>query len=509
MMKIHCIIIDGKARDIKDVVAVARNGARVELTDDIAHKITKCRELVDKFVYEKRIIYGVTTGLGELCKVRITTEESSTLSKNIIMSHACGVGDPLKHEQVRAIMFAAVMNYSQAHSGVCLETVETVIQMLNKGVTPWVPSQGSVGYLTHMAHISLVAIGLGQAYYNGELISGKEAMEKASIPVLKLKEKEGLSLVNGTVCMTGISALIVYDTFNLAKWADISGAMSFEALKGTIHAYDERIHKARPYTGQLKVARNMLQLTEGSQIAEKYKDYRVQDALSIRSIPQVHGAIRDKIEHAISMVEIELNSATDNPLIFDDENGGISISGCNAHGESLALTMDMLVMAVSELANISGARIGRLVNPHISELPAFLVEKSGINSGFMIPQYVAASLVAENKVLSHPVSVDSIPMSAYQEDHVSMGTPAAIKANQVVRNVQKVIGIELLTAAQALEFRGDLEMGKGTQIGYQLIREVIPAWTEDRVFYPDLQQIISAVEKGSWIKLIEEQVGEL
>jgi histidine ammonia-lyase len=509
MEKKPLILLDGSKVQIEDVVAVARNGAQVQLTEGIAGKINKCRQLVERFTEEKRTIYGVTTGIGELCTVRITSEQSSILSKNIIMSHACGVGDPLSQDQVRAIMFSAVVNFSQGHSGVRLETVETFVRMINEGVTPWVPSQGSVGYLTHMAHISLVAIGLGQAYIHGKLMSGKAAMEAAGIPILSLKEKEGLSLVNGTVCMTGISVLAIYDSINLAKWADIAGAMSFEGLKGTYYAYDDRIQRVRPYKGQRKVADNLRCLIKDSEIAEKYKDYRVQDALSIRSIPQVHGACRDKIEHAAEIAVIELNSATDNPLIFEDEDGGISLSGCNAHGESIALTTDMLAMAVSELANISEARIGRLVNSHLSELPPFLIEGCGLNSGFMIPQYVAASLVAENKVLSHPISVDSIPTSAYQEDHVSLGTLAALKAVKVVRNVQKVIAIELLAAAQALEFQQSLKFGVGTQTVYELIRNKVPAWTEDRVFYPDLHEMISIVEDGSWIELVEARVGGL
>ncbi|OBZ16979.1 histidine ammonia-lyase [Bacillus sp. FJAT-26390] len=503
------ILIDGRTIRIDDVAAVARKGWKVELAEDVKAKINKCRSYVDRFVAEQRPVYGITTGLGELCKVSLTREEAAKLSKNVVMSHACGVGEPLKADQVRAILFAAVVNFSQGYSGIRLETVETLIQMLNEDVTPWVPSQGSVGYLTHMAHISLVVIGLGEAYYKGRLLLGAEAMEEAGISTLELKEKEGLSLVNGTVCMSGISALAIFDCMQLAKWADIAGAMSFEALKGTYYAFDERIHRVRPFKGQLKVADNLRRLIACSEISEQSKDRRIQDALSIRSIPQVHGACRDKMMHAAEIVEMELNSATDNPLIFDDGAGGISISACNAHGEPLALTMDMTAIAVAELANIAERRIDRLVNPHTSELPAFLVEKGGLNSGFMITQYVAASLVAENKVLSHPISVDSIPTSAFQEDHVSMGTPAALKAVQVIRNAFKVIAIELLTAAQALEFHKPLQYGAGTGTAYALIRNQVPKWTEDRVFYPDLQKMFSLVEDDEAIRLVEAKIGLL
>lgn len=503
------IVIDGNQKTIENVVAVARNGSKVKLSEGIKEKISKCRLLVEKFVAEERVVYGITTGLGELCKVSVPANQLSKLSRNIIMSHACGMGDPLPNDQVRAIMFSAILNFSHGHSGVRIETVETLVNMLNHGVTPFVPSQGSVGYLTHMAHISLVMIGLGEASYNGQLYSGREAMEQAGIDTLRLEAKEGLSLVNGTVCMTGISALVIYDAVQLVKWADITGAMSFEALKGTKYAFDKRINDLRPYKGQSKVANNLLLLLEESEIVEKYKDYRVQDALSLRAMPQVHGACRDKIEHAQEIISIELNAATDNPLIFETEAGGISISACNAHGEPLAQTMDSLAIAVSALGNISERRIDRLVNPHVSELPAFLVENSGLNTGFMIPQYVAASLVAENKVLSHPISVDSIPMSAYQEDHVSMGTPAALKASQVVSNVQKVVSIELLTATQALEFHHPLQFGVGTSLIYKLVRKQIPAWTEDRVFYPDLQKTNKIVEESQWIDLVEQQIGML
>ncbi|QBP43024.1 histidine ammonia-lyase [Paenisporosarcina antarctica] len=503
------ILIDGSRKEIEDVVAVARNRVEVELSKETKVRIHKCRLLVEKFVVEKRVVYGITTGLGELCKVNVPADKLSELSKKIIMSHACGMGDPIPQDQVRAIMFSAILNFSHGHSGVRVETVETLVKMLNLGVTPHVPSQGSVGYLTHMAHISLVLIGLGQAYYDGQLILGKEAMGKAGIQTITLEAKEGLSLVNGTVCMTGISSLVIYDALQLAKWSDISGAMSFEALKGTRYAFDKRVNELRPYKGQCQVANNLLRLIEGSDIAELYKDYRVQDALSLRAMPQVHGASRDKIDHAIEIISIELNSATDNPLIFETAEGGISLSSCNAHGEPIAQTMDMLAIAVSELGSISERRIDRLVNPHVSELPAFLVKNPGLNTGFMIPQYVAASLVAENKVLSHPISVDSIPMSAYQEDHVSMGTPAALKANQVIRNVQKVISIELLTSAQAFEFHHPLQFGVGSSLIYKLIREQIPAWDEDRVFYPDLEKMKQIVEGNSWINLIEKEIGTL
>ncbi|WP_373231941.1 histidine ammonia-lyase [Cohnella sp.] len=503
------MIIDGGVLHIHTVVDVARKRCKVELSDNVKNKIRRSREWVDGLVAEQKVVYGITTGLGELCKVRLTPGEAEKLSRNVIMSHACGVGEPLQADQVRAILFAAIVNFSHGHSGIRLETVETLVRMLNEDVVPVVFSQGSVGYLTHMAHIALVLIGMGEARYKGSLMSGADAMRAAGIAPMTLKEKEGLSLVNGTVCMTGISALAIYDSIQLSKWADIAGAMSFEALQGTYYAFDERVHRMRPHKGQLQVADNLRRLIAGSEISEKSKDLRVQDALSIRAMPQVHGACRDKITHALETLEIELNSATDNPLIFDDGGIGTPISACNAHGEPLALTMDMVTMAVAELANIAERRIDRLVNPHTSGLPAFLVNNGGLNSGFMIAQYVAASLVAENKVLSHPISVDSIPTSAYQEDHVSMGTPAALKTVQAIRNAFKVIAIELLAAAQALEFHKPTTFGHGTSAAYDLIRSKVPEWTEDRVFYPDLQLMAALVERNEGLETIEKKIGAL
>ncbi|AJY73399.1 histidine ammonia-lyase [Paenibacillus beijingensis] len=503
------IVIDGSALRIDDVILVARKAAQVELAQTVKNKIMKCRRFVDQIVEEQKPVYGITTGLGDLVNVRLTPDEAAQLSRNVVMSHACGVGEPLETDQVRAIMFAAIINFAQGYSGIRLETVETLVKMLNEGVTPFVPSQGSVGYLTHMAHIALVLIGLGEANYRGNLLSGSEAMRAAGVPTVTLKEKEGLNLVNGTVCMIGISALAIYDSIQLSKWADIAGAMSFEALQGTYYAFDERIQQVRPFRGQRQVADNLRRLIAGSEISEGSKDLRIQDALSIRSMPQVHGACRDKISHALETVEIELNSATDNPLIFDDGGVGRPISACNAHGEPLALTMDMLTMAVTELANISERRIDRLVNPHVSGLPAFLVKNSGLNSGFMIVQYVAASLVAENKVLSHPISVDSIPTSAFQEDHVSMGTPAAIKAVKAVGNAAQVIAIELLSAAQGLDFHKPKQFGAGTAIAHHMIRSHVPEWTEDRVFYPDLKRMVAFVAHDEAMERIESTIGTL
>ncbi|HEY4000608.1 MAG TPA: histidine ammonia-lyase, partial [Candidatus Xenobia bacterium] len=473
--------------NLGEVVQVARHRVPLSLGPETVARIQASRRMLEELIAGGVAMYGVTTGVGELSKVRVGPEHASTLSANIVMSHACGVGEPLRDEQVRAIMVCAVLNWSQGRSGVRLALAQRLVDLLNHDVVPYVPSQGGMGSLTHMAHIGLVAMGLG------EVLGRRPAAERladAGLAPLALAEKEGLSLVNGTVSKTGLASLALHDARRLAVWADVAGAMSFEALKGVPTAFDPRIHAARPHPGQSHVARNLLALIADSEIVAKYRHERVQDALSLRCMPQVHGAIRDQIEAASHTCEIEMNSATDNPLLFD----GQALSGCNAHGEPMALSTDALAMAVADLANISERRIDRLVNHHVSDLPAFLVRGNGLSSGFMIPQYVAAALVAENKVLGHPMSVDSIPTTALQEDHWSMGTGSALKAGRVVHNAQKVVAIEVLTAAQALEFHRPLLPGQGTRAMQAEVRQHIPPWDEDRIFYPDMEKVIFAVE---------------
>jgi histidine ammonia-lyase len=498
--------IDRFAIPLADVVKVARHGDSVDMSADVEHVVATSRQLLLRLIEQGRPIYGVTTGVGALARTPVPSEQACLLSQRIILSHACGVGAPLEDEQVRAIMVAAILNFTQGYSGVRPELVRTLMEMLNRHVTPLVPSQGGMGSLTHMAHVGLVMLGLGEARMQGRIMPGDEAMRAAGVPTLELVEKEGLSLVNGTPSKTGLGALIMHDAEALSRWADVAGAMSFEALRGTVKAFDDRVHKVRPHAGQIAVAAHLLRLLAGSEIAERYKDYRVQDALSLRAMPQVHGACRDVIERAHAVTTTEINSATDNPLLFEAEAGGVVLSACNAHGEPMALAFDQLCVALTELASISERRIDRMVNQHVSELPPFLVKDSGSNSGFMIPQYVAASLVSENKVLSHPAAADSIPTTSLQEDHWSMGTPAALKAARALRNAQKVIAIEILTAAQALEFHQPARFGAGTQFIYDRVRAVVPPWEDDRVFYPDLHKIIAAVEAGEWLAELEKNL---
>ncbi|UFJ39509.1 histidine ammonia-lyase [Brevibacillus humidisoli] len=502
------VTIDHDDLRIEELVAVARYHAQLELADEVKARIVHGRSLVERFVFEERVVYGITTGVGDNARVKISTADSKELQKNLIMSHACGVGEPLAQEQVRAIIMMMIQSLSQGYSGVRLETVEALVSLLNHEITPLVPKEGSLGYLSHQAHISLVLLGMGEAICDGRQMSGREALHSCGLEPIELFEKEGLSLINGTVDMTALGALAVYDAINLLKTADIVSMISFEALKGTYRAYDPRIARVKRHPGIQKTIENIQQLIKGSEIAERFKDYRTQDALSIRSIPQIHGASKDVVAFVREVIEREINSASDNPLVFD-EHGGVAISSANCHGESVAMAMDMLAMAITEISNVSERRIFRLVSPQYSGHPAFLVDKSGVHSGYMIPQYTAAALVSDNKVLSHPASVDSIPTTAGQEDHVSMGTSAALKAVKVIGNTENVLGIEWMCSSQALEFMQPLKPGVGTAAAYHLFRQHVPPLEQDRVLSPDIRQAADLIRSGKLVGLIEEEIGEL
>jgi histidine ammonia-lyase len=373
-----------------------------------------------------------------------------------------------------------------------------MIDMLNKGVHPVVPEKGSLGAsgdLAPLSHMVLPMIGLGKAEYMGQVMPGKEAMEKAGIPVINLTAKEGLALINGTQVMTAVGSLTLYDALNIVKVADIAAALSFEAQKGIVDALDYRLHEIRPHKGQIETAKILLELLAGSKMTTSQGQIRVQDAYSLRCVPQVHGASRDAINYVREKVEIEMNSVTDNPIIFPETREGIS--GGNFHGQPMALAFDFLGIALAELANISERRIERLVNPALSGLPAFLVEHGGLNSGFMIVQYSAAALVSENKILSHPASVDSIPSSANQEDHVSMGTIAARKAKEIMENVRRVLAMEILCACQGIDLRGNKGLGAGTKIVYEEVRKVIPMLTKDRPLYEDINKCEELIINGT------------
>jgi histidine ammonia-lyase len=508
------IFLDKEELTINDVVAVARHGVQSALSHEAEERIQRTRTLITKWVHENKVIYGITTGFGAMCNVFISEEDTRKLQENVMMSHASGVGDPLPEEIVRAIMAIRIHDLSMGYSGICLETIQYLLIFLNKGLSPVIPEKGSVGAsgdLAPMAHLGLVLIGRGEAFYQGQRISGEKALASIGLPPLKLEAGEGIALINGTQVMTAIAALVVQDAVRLSKIADIACAMSLEVLMGSASEFDPRIHQVRPHPGQIATARNLRLITRKSEIILSHKGCaRIQDAYTLRCSPQIHGASKDAICHAQKVIETEINSSTTNPLIFPDTED--VLLGGNFHGQPIALVTDYLAMALAELGNVSERRVERLVNPQLSELPAFLVKHGGINSGFMIAQYTAAALVSENKVLSHPACVDSIPTSANKEDHVSMGTISARKCREILDNVEHIIAVELLCAAQALDLLAadkPYKPGEGTREAYNVIRENISYLEKDRVLSKDIEIMVSLIRSGEILRQIEEAVGEL
>ena len=479
------IIITGNDLTIEQVATVARNYAEVEIAETAKTKVIKAEEMVVDYVRNNKIVYGITTGFGKFSETAISPADTTRLQNNLLVSHACGVGDPLGEDVVRAMMLLRLNSLIKGHSGIKLATVETLLAMLNKRVYPVVYEKGSLGAsgdLCPLAHLALVLTGKGEAWLNDKKVSGIKALKAVDIEPIVLGAKEGLALINGTQLMSAIGTLLVYDARKLVDDCDLILSLSLEALYGIIDAFDLKIHQLRPHPGQLISARNVLNNLKGSEYVSKQGELRIQDAYSLRCAAQVHGACRDAIEHLAGKLTIEINSATDNPLLWPDED--VVLSGGNFHGESLALALDYCGIALAELANISERRIERLVNPQLSEgLPAFLVEKGGLNSGFMILQYCAAALVSENKVLAHPASVDSIPSSANQEDHVSMGAIAANKAVKILDNANSVLAMELLAACQAIDLRPKKKQGVKTLSAYLKVREKIEFVKEDQELY--------------------------
>ena len=506
------IIIDGNSLTLDDLVNVARYNFPVEISKEAVEKVKISRQIVDDIVEAEQISYGITTGFGKFSDVAISKEQSRQLQKNLIMSHSCGVGNPLSEEMVRAMMLLRANALSKGYSGIRYESLDVLISMINKKVHPIVPEKGSLGSsgdLAPLSHMVLTMLGLGEAMYQGKKMSSKEAMEKAGIkPLEYLGAKEGLALINGTQCMTAMGAITIYDTINLMKTADISLCLTMEALNGITCAMDERVHLVRPHKGQFNTAKNVLKIVEGSEMVSEQGQLRTQDAYSLRCSPQIHGAVKDALEYVKNKIEIEMNSVTDNPIIFPGENQKI-ISGGNFHGEPMALAFDFLGIALSEMANISERRLEKMVNPALSHgLPAFLVNQGGLNSGFMIVQYSAASLVSENKVLAHPASVDSIPSSANQEDHVSMGTIAARKARDIMDNVRKVIAMEILTSVQAIDLRGKKKLGIGTEAAYNIVREHTQFIDKDRIMYKDINICEDLIKDNLLVEVVEEALEE-
>lgn len=505
------VALNGRTLTIEQVVRVARQAEKVCIAPEAEAGIDRARAFVDEKLDRGEVVYGLTTGFGKFSDTYISREDTAALQRNLIISHACAMGEPLPTEVVRGIMLLRANALCHGNSGIRRQTIQTLLDMLNAGVHPIIPEKGSLGAsgdLAPLAHMVLVMLGEGEAEYRGVRMSGAAAMEQAGIPVVALAAKEGLALINGTQVMTSIGALAVSDAAELCKLADVAAAMTCEAQLGIKKAYDPKVHALRPHPGQTASAANLLQLLEGSCLALDVQPGKVQDAYAVRCVPQIHGACRDAIAYVQGAVEREINAVTDNPLIFPEE--GESISGGNFHGEPMALAMDFLGIALSELADVSERRLERLVNPALSGgLPAFLTPHGGLNSGFMIAQYAAASMVSENKVYAHPASVDSIPSSANQEDHVSMGTTAARKARMILDNAQKVLSIELFAAAQALDLRGAAQAAPATAAVLARIRTEVPEIREDVVMHPLMCRVERLVKTGALTAAAEAVCGTL
>ena len=516
----NALHINGNDLTLEAVREVAAERRPVLLSADARAAVERARAVVDALVAGDHLAYAITTGVGKLSDVRIAGDQIRELQVNLVRSHAAGVGEPLAPVETRAMMLLRANSLSKGFSGIRAVVIDTLCEMLNRGVTPFVPSQGSVGAsgdLAPLAHLALVLIGEGECVDDkGARIAGSDALKRAQIKPLVLEAKEAVSLINGTQAMLGVGTLALLAAETLVDSADVIGGISCDALKGTDTAFDERIHQARPHSGQIKSAANLRRMLEGSQIRESHRACgRVQDAYSLRCIPQVHGAVRDTLAHCRETFEIEANSAVDNPLVFvhsETTRGGTGaspvqersnaadgdvISGGNFHGEPVAFALDFLAIALSALAGISERRIERLVNPALNEgLPPFLAPGAGLNSGFMMPQVTAAALVSENKVLAHPASVDSITTSGNKEDYVSMGMTAAIKLKRIVENARHVLAIEAMAAAQALDFLAPLKPSKRGQAAHAAIRAVCPTMEKDRVMYGDFARLAELIATG-------------
>lgn len=508
------VVIDGHSLTLERFVAVARFGARVELAEEARTAMRRSRDLAEKISTEKRVAYGITTGFGDFATVAVPEELSNQLSTNLILSHCTGTGEPYSIEQVRGMMLLRANALCVGVSGVRPVLVQMLVEMLNKGVTPVVPQKGSLGAsgdLAPLSHMGLVLLGRGEAYFQGKRMTGKAAMESAGIETLTtLVSKEGLGITNGTCAMTSVGALNLYDTIQAAQMADVISSLTLTALTGQLNAFEERVHTVRGHHGQIQVAKNIRLLTKDCEILEKAKGVRVQDAYALRCIPQVHGAIRDTLAFVLEKVEIELNAVTDNPLLFHEDEA--VISGGNFHGEPMALPFDFLGIACAEIASISERRTERMVNAALSNgLTPFLTTVGGVNSGFMIVQYSAASMVSENKVLAHPACVDSIPSSANQEDFVSMGTTAARKSGTILQNTLSVLAFELLTACQAIDIRRKQgTYGTGlSRIGeavYSRVRKDVEFMAVDREIWPDIHAVEAIVRSGDLLDIVDALV---
>jgi histidine ammonia-lyase len=492
--------LTGQPLTLSEIAQVAYGQAAIQIAASAHARIRESRKVIEEIVAQGGVVYGVSTGFGKLAEVHIPAEELRQLQLNLVRSHACGVGKPLSVPEVRAMILLRANVLALGFSGIRLEVIELLCELINREVTPFIPEKGSVGAsgdLAPLAHLSLTLIGEGEAFYKGALVPSGEALENAGLQPVTLEAKEGLALLNGTQAMHSVGGLALFRAQRLARVADVAGAMSLEALKGTPTAFDERIHKARPHPGQQAVAEHLRHLLRDSEIRQSHlaDDPRVQDAYSLRCMPQVHGAARGALDHCEDVLEIESASATDNPLVFAETKD--VLSGGNFHGAPLALALDYAAIAVTDLMSISERRTDRLVNPDSSEgLPPFLTPHAGTHSGFMILHVAAVALLNEAKVLSHPASIDNLPTSGGREDHVSMGMTSALKLRTIVENAEHVLAIELLAGAEGIEFRRPLKAGIGVEQAFERVRSISKAVDADRTMSPDIARVAAAIREG-------------
>lgn len=508
-MAVSKVIFDTGNLSLDQVDAVCRHGARVSLTSQVQSAIKKNRKVLERKVADNVPIYGVTTGIGEFARIQIDPNQREELQKRIVYSHAAAVGDPIPEAHVRAAMMLRARTLSRGYSAVRLELVETLIEMLNAGVHPVIFEKGSLGTsgdLSPLSMMAMVVMGEGEATYQGKKMGGGAAMKKAGIKPVRLSLKEGLGLINGTQAFTGVGALAVYDSILLAKNSLIATGMTLDCVGSNMTGLDNRVHRIRNHTGQITVAANLRKLIKGSQTIPDNRG-KVQDAYSLRCAPQILGPSLDVIHYAEKVHLDEINGVSDNPLFFTDDDAYLAAG--NFHGQPVAMVQDFLAIGVAEFASLSERHTNRLLNPALSGLPDFLVKSEGLNSGLMVSQYSAAALVSENKVLSHPGVVDSISVSADQEDHVCMGALTAMKLTTITRNTEIVVAIQLMCAAQALEFKHPLKPGKGTRAAYRYIRTKLKKLIDDRPLYPDIALVTSLVRDGSIVKAVEAEIGSL
>jgi len=501
--------ISGKNLTIEDVYNVAVRNEKVELTEKALEKISRCRSFIEDRIEKKEIMYGVNTGIGEFSEIVLTDEQVKQFQKYLIYNHSAGIGEPAPVEHVRAALLTRINVHANGYSGCRREITETFVEMLNKGVTPVVCAKGSVGAcgdLSPMSQIALLLLGEGEAFYRGERLPGKTAFEKAGIPIPGLKARDGLAAINGSNMVSGMASIQIYETERFLKQADIAAAMTLEALMANMKPYDTRLHTLRGFRGAVTSAENIKRVIEGSDLLGKVK-VKVQDAYSMRSTPQVNGAARDQLRWTREQVEIELNGVGDNPIFLADEK--VVLTGANFQGSPISVPLDMLGASITMSCVISERRLNRLLNPALNiGLPAFLTKGAGMFSGLMLSQYTADMMIVEQRILSMPASIQSIPAAADQEDFVSMGMNTALKTKQIIENAYGILGIEFIAASQALDFR-DYEIGKGTQAAHKAVRKIVAHLDEDRPLYTDHNNMMKAVKDCEILKAVEEKIGEL